>query len=332
MPVHIKWKLFPIWLKHDNFILVKNNQAFLFAEGGFIFYRMNFDICLPKPKPKRMHSLIQITEATSKTIDFLAKAKSWIFSYLPSLIGAILVYVVGSWLINWVGRILQKAMLKKQYDASLQSFLHSLVKILLRVLLLLTIFGMLGVNLTAFGALLAGLGIAIGAALNGSLGNFAGGVMLLIFKPFKVGDLIEAGGQTGVVHELGIFNTVLLTPENKTVILPNGPVSTGTIINYTTHGNLRVDITLAIAPDQDITRAKEIALAVLQQHPKVLADPAVSVNVLKIGDGMVTLAIRPFTLQPDYWDVFFGGQELVKKAWDEAGIQGPIPHVVHINK
>ena len=279
-----------------------------------------------------MHSLIQITEATSKTIDFLAKAKSWIFSYLPSLIGAILVYVVGSWLINWVGRILQKAMLKKQYDASLQSFLHSLVKILLRVLLLLTIFGMLGVNLTAFGALLAGLGIAIGAALNGSLGNFAGGVMLLIFKPFKVGDLIEAGGQTGVVHELGIFNTVLLTPENKTVILPNGPVSTGTIINYTTHGNLRVDITLAIAPDQDITRAKEIALAVLQQHPKVLADPAVSVNVLKIGDGMVTLAIRPFTLQPDYWDVFFGGQELVKKAWDEAGIQGPIPHVVHINK
>ena len=279
-----------------------------------------------------MHSLIQITEATSKTVDFLAKAKSWIFSYLPSLIGAILVYIVGSWLINWVGRILQKAMLRKQYDASLQSFLHSLVKILLRVLLLLTIFGMLGVNLTAFGALLAGLGIAIGAALNGSLGNFAGGVMLLIFKPFKVGDLIEAGGQTGVVHELGIFNTVLLTPENKTVILPNGPVSTGTIINYTTHGNLRVDITMAIAPDQDITRAKEIAVAVLQQHPKVLADPAVSVNVLKIGDGMVTLAIRPFALQPDYWDVFFGGQELVKKAWDEAGIQGPIPQVVHINK
>ena len=279
-----------------------------------------------------MHSLIQITEATSRTVDFLAKAKSWIFSYLPSLIGAILVYIVGSWLINWVGRILQKAMLRKQYDASLQSFLHSLVKILLRVLLLLTIFGMLGVNLTAFGALLAGLGIAIGAALNGSLGNFAGGVMLLIFKPFKVGDLIEAGGQTGVVHELGIFNTILLTPENKTIILPNGPVSTGTIINYSTYGNLRVDITLAIAPDQDITRAKEIAVAVLQQHPKVLTDPAVSVNVLKIGDGMVTLAIRPFTLQPDYWDVFFGGQELVKKAWDDAGIQGPIPHVVHINK
>ena len=144
---------------------------------------------------------------------------------------------------------MRKAMSGKHYDASLQSFLISSVKVLLTILLLLTILGMLGVNLTAFGALLAGLGIAIGAALNGSLGNFAGGVMLLTFKPFKIGDLIEAQGQTGVVKELGIFNTVLLSSENKTIILASTEdYLPGTIINYTTHGNLRVDITMADCP------------------------------------------------------------------------------------
>jgi small conductance mechanosensitive channel len=275
---------------------------------------------------------LQITAAPEQAVNFVVKIKEMALEYAPKLIGAILVYIIGNWVINKITGLMRKAMTGKHYDASLQSFLISLVKVLLTILLLLTILGMLGVNLTAFGALLAGLGIAIGAALNGSLGNFAGGVMLLTFKPFKIGDLIEAQGQTGVVKELGIFNTVLLSPENKTIILANGALSTGTIINYTTYGNLRVDITLAIAPDQNIDRAKQVAIDSMSAQPYILKTPAPEVNVLNVGNGMVTLAVRPYALQPDYWTAFFGTQEAIKKAWDAAGIQGPIPHVVHINK
>lgn len=283
-----------------------------------------------------MTTLLQVATTSTSTsvtsVDTLYKFKDMAIEYAPKFVGAILVYIIGSWMINKVANVMRKAMGKRQYDASLQTFLASFVKVLLNILLLLTIFGMIGVNLTAFGALLAGLGLAIGGALNGSLGNFAGGIMMLIFKPFKVGDLIESQGQTGVVKELGIFNTILLSPENKTIILANGAVSTGTIINYTTHGNLRVDTTLAIAPDQDIDKARKLAVDAMLSHPKVLKTPAPEVNVLKIGDGMVTLAVRPYTLQADYWDVFFGVQELIKKAWDDGGIQGPVPHMVHINK
>lgn len=276
-----------------------------------------------------MYHFLQVPELNTGT---LYKLKDMAIEYAPKLVGAILVYIIGSWLINKLANVMKKAMTRRSYDPSLQTFLASFIKVTMTVLLLLTIFGMIGVNLTAFGALLAGVGLAIGGALNGSLGNLAGGVMMLIFKPFKVGDLIEAQGQTGVVKELGIFNTVLLSPENKTIILANGALSTGTIINYTSSGNLRVDTTLAIAPDQDIDKARRIAIDAMLTHPKVLKTPVPEVHVLKVGDGMITLAIRPYSVQDDYWDVFFGVQELIKKAWDANGVQGPIPHMVYINK
>lgn len=279
-----------------------------------------------------MFFLLQIDAATEKAFSFAAKAKEMAIEYAPKLLGAILLYIIGSWIISKLSVLMKKAMSARQFDLSLQTFLGSLVRVTLTILLVLTIFGMLGVDLTAFGALVAGAGLAIGVALNGTLGNFAGGVMLLTFKPFKVGDIIEAQGQTGVVKEIGIFNTVLLSPENKTIILANGAVSTGTIVNYATHGNLRVDLSMAIAPDQDIEKARQTAIDAMLKIPAVLPDPQPEVNVLKIGDGMVTLAIRPYATQENYWAVYFSTQEVVKKAWDAAGIQGPIPHVVHINK
>ncbi|WP_207632637.1 mechanosensitive ion channel family protein [Foetidibacter luteolus] len=279
-----------------------------------------------------MGILLQIGDITAETTSFAYKIKDMAIEYAPKVLGAIVVYIIGSWLIGKLAKLMQKAMMRRNYDPSLQTFLYSLVKALFTILLLLTIFGMLGVNLIAFSALLAGMGIAIGGALNGSLGNFAGGVMMLIFKPFKVGDLVEAQGQTGTVKELGIFNTILLSPDNKTVILPNGPVSTGTIINYTASGSLRVDITMAIAPDQDIDNARLTAIDAMLKLPKVIKTPEPGVTVTKVGDGMTTLAIRPYAKQEDYWDVFFGAQEVVKKAWDAAGIQGPTPHRVIITK
>ncbi|MBK6819010.1 MAG: mechanosensitive ion channel family protein [Bacteroidetes bacterium] len=268
----------------------------------------------------------------SDSLSYIDIIKAYAISYIPKIAGAILFYIIGSWIINRLVLLLKKILFKRNYDPSLQTFLVSLVKVVLTILLLISIAGILGADTTAFSALIVGAGVAIGSALNGTLGNFAGGVMLLVFKPFKVGDMIEAQGITGVVTEQGVFNTTVLTAENKTVYLPNGALSTNTIANYTTHGSLRVDITMAIAPDMDIEKAKKVAIQTILTHPKVLQTPAPEVNALKVGDGMVTLAIRPYCVQTDYWDVFFGCTEMIKKAFEHEGIHAPTPHRIIINK
>lgn len=277
-------------------------------------------------------SLLLQAQVVSTTTNYVGQIIQMAVNYAPKLLGAILVYLIGSWIIKGICNGMGKLMNARQFDPTLQSFLLSLVRIVLLIMLILSVVGMLGVNTTSFAALLAGAGLAIGAALNGSLGNLAGGVMMLIFKPFKKGDLIEAQGQVGDVQELGIFNTTILSPDRKTVILPNGPLSTGVITNYTTNGNLRVDLAMAIDPGMDIEKARKVAIDAMLSHPKVLRSPLPEVNVLKVGDGMVTLAIRPYCAQPDYWDVYFGAQELVKNAFDKHNIAGPIPHRVIINK
>jgi small conductance mechanosensitive channel len=268
----------------------------------------------------------------SDSLSYIDIIKAYAISYIPKIAGAILFYIIGSWIINRLVLLLKKILFKRNYDPSLQTFLVSLVKVVLTILLLISIAGILGADTTAFSALIVGAGVAIGSALNGTLGNFAGGVMLLVFKPFKVGDMIEAQGITGVVTEQGVFNTTVLTAENKTVYLPNGALSTNTIANYTTHGSLRVDITMAIAPDMDIEKAKKVAIQTIIAHPKVLQTPAPEVNALKVGDGMVTLAIRPYCVQTDYWDVFFGCTEMIKRAFEQEGIHAPTPHRIIINK
>lgn len=272
------------------------------------------------------------TQMLNQSHVWLERIKLMALDYAPKIVGAILLYIVGQWVIGKISSVSRIVLEKRKFDISLQKFLLSLVKVSLSLMLFLAIAGMIGINITGFAAILAGAGLAIGAALNGSLGNLAGGVMLMIFKPFKVGDMIEAQGVTGVVSEIGIFNTTMLSSENKTIILPNGGLSTGTITNYTTHGNLRVDLSIAISLDADIDEARRVATAAMLSHPKVLTTPAPEVSVLKIADGMTSLAIRPYTLQADYWNVYFGVQELIKKAFDANGIAGPIPHRVIINK
>lgn len=277
-----------------------------------------------------MFRLLQITDG--KAGAWITKLKASGMEFAPKLISALLVLVIGLWAIKLISKLIGRFMSARHYDASLQTFLLSFFKVTMNILLIITVASMLGVNTTSFAALIAGAGIAIGAALNGSLGNFAGGVMMLVFKPFKMGDLIEAQGVTGNVTEMGIFNTVVLSPDHKTVILPNGPLSTGIITNYTTAGYLRVDLDLAIAPEMDINKARAVAIDAMQSHAKVLQTPKPEVSVLKVGDGMVKLAIRPYCLQADYWDVYFNVQELVKNAWDKNGVAGPVPHRVIINK
>ena len=277
-----------------------------------------------------MFRLLQIIPGNADK--WINQFKAGAMQFAPKLISALLVLIIGLWLIKMISKLIGRVMSARHYDASLQTFLLSFFKVGMNILLIITVTSMLGVDTTSFAALIAGAGIAIGAALNGSLGNFAGGVMLLVFKPFKIGDLIEAQGVTGNVTEMGIFNTVLLTPDHKTVILPNGSLSTGIITNYTTAGYLRVDLEFAIAPEVDIEKASRVSIEAMQAHAKVLKEPLPEVSVLKVGDGMVKLAIRPYCLQADYWDVYFNVQELVKNAWDINNIAGPIPHRVIINK
>lgn len=275
---------------------------------------------------------IQILQIANLSSGYFDKIKMMGLEYAPKLIGALLVLIIGWWVIKLASKAIYKILISRQFDASLITFLTSFFKVALTVLLLISVAGMIGINTTSFAALIAGAGLAIGAALNGSLGNLAGGIMLMVFKPFKVGDLIEAQGVVGSVNEMGIFNTIVLTPENKTAIVPNGPLSSNLIVNYTTAGHLRVDTNLAIDPNQDIDKARMIALTAVLNHPKVLKTPTPDVAVQNIGNGMITLAIRPYCKQADYWEVYFDVQELVYKAWQAANIAGPIPHRVIINK
>ncbi len=258
--------------------------------------------------------------------------KEMLDAYLPLLteyaikIGtAILVLIIGLWLIKKISKVIDKGFEKSKLDISLQRFLSSLIGWALKILLGVTVLGQLGIATTSFVAILGAAGLAIGLALQGALANFAGGALIMVFKPFKVGDLIDAQGELGVVKEIQIFVTKIVTPENKLVIIPNGPLSNGNIKNYTEEGQLRVDLTIGIAYDADIKLAKEILEKTMLADPKVLKDPAPSVNVANLGDSSVELAIRPFATPENYWDVYFNTLEKCKEALDNANINIPFP-------
>ena len=252
--------------------------------------------------------------------------------YGLKVIGAIVIWIIGSWIIKKITKGIAKVMTKQNYDESLQKFLLNLIGWILKILLILTILAKLGVETTSFAAILAAAGLAIGMALQGSLANFAGGVLIMIFKPIKIGDLIEAQGELGVVKEIEIFTTKIVTPTNKEVIIPNAALSNGNITNYTTEGKLRVDLTIGVSYDADIKQTKEVLMKVLTDNPQVLKDPAPSVNVSELADSSVNFAVRPFATVADYWDVYFGTIEKCKLALDAAGIEIPYPHSVEIHK
>lgn len=259
-------------------------------------------------------------------IDYWPQIKSLAFPLLK----AILLLIVGFWLAGWVSRLVRKALHKREMSPELQSFLGSLVSVALKVAVLLAAAETAGLETTSLAVILGSAGLAIGLALQGSLANFAGGVMILLFKPFKTGDLIEAQGHLGHVKAINIFVTTIITPDNKTVIIPNGPLSNGDITNYTTDGKLRVDLVVGIGYSEDIKKARDAIMQAMLNDPKVLKEPAPSVNVLELGDSSVNLAVRPFATPEDYWDVYFGVTEAAKEALDAAGIEIPFPQrVIH---
>ncbi|MEE9364289.1 MAG: mechanosensitive ion channel domain-containing protein [Cellulophaga sp.] len=250
----------------------------------------------------------------------------------PRILTALLIYIVGSWVISKIRSVAKKAMSKSNYDESLQKFLLNLISWSLKIFLIVLVISRLGVDVTTFAAVLAAAGLAIGLALQGSLSNFAGGVLIMIFKPYKIGDLIEAQGTIGVVKEIEIFTTKLTTPDNKLAIIPNGAMANGNIINFTAEGKMRVDLTIGVGYDEDIKKSKEVLLEVLISNKKVLQSPEPSVNVSELADSSVNFAVRPYCKPEDYWDVYFETLENCKLALDKAGIEIPYPHAVEIRK
>lgn len=247
------------------------------------------------------------------------------------LLIAIIVFFIGRWLIRKLIRIVVKIMEKKQVEASLFSFTKSLLNITLNFLFVIVIIGILGIETSSFIALFASAGVAIGMALSGTLQNFAGGVMILLFKPFKVGDFIEAQGQSGTVREIQIFNTIMATADNKIIIIPNGGLSTGIMKNYSKEENRRVDWEFGIAYGDSYDKAREVIASLLDSDPRVMKDPAYFIALTSLGQSSVNIVVRAWVKAPDFWGVYFDMNEKVYKTFARENINIPFPQMdVHI--
>ncbi|MEG1586493.1 MAG: mechanosensitive ion channel [Bacteroidales bacterium] len=246
---------------------------------------------------------------------------------------AITILLIGRWLIKRIDRLMSKLMEKQSVDLSLRTFLESLVKIALNITLVIMIIGVVGIDTSSFLALFASAGVAIGMALSGTLQNFAGGVIILLFKPYKVGDFIEAQGQTGTVKQIQIISTVLNTVDNKVIIIPNGSLSTGIINNYSKEGVRRIDWTFGIAYGDNYDNARELILKMLNEDNRVFQSPAPFVALSSLGDSSVNIVVRAWANLEDYWDIYFGMNEKVYKEFPKRNLNIPFPQMdVHVHQ
>ena len=270
--------------------------------------------------------------ATTPVSDWLPDlVKDYLVPFGIKLVAAIVVLLLGRWVIKLIKKGLTRIMERRKADPSLSSFLMSLVSVLLTFLLIIAIVGILGVNTSSLVALLASAGLAIGMALSGTLQNFAGGVMIMLFKPFKVGDFISAQGYEGVVNEIQIFNTHVLTPDNKEVILPNGSLSTGAMTNFSKQGTRRVDWSFSIAYGDDYDKAKSLLLRLCDEDGRIQKTPQPFVELGKLNDSSVDITVRVWVDAADYWAVFFSMNEKVYKAFAAEGLSIPFPQMdVHM--
>ena len=245
--------------------------------------------------------------------------------YGLQVIGAVLIFFIGRWAARLVARLVQHLLSKAKSDPTLVSFLYHLTNVVLMAFVIIAALSQLGIQTASFIAVLGAAGLAVGLALQGSLANFAAGVLLLIFRPFKAGDLIEAAGVLGVVEELQIFTTKLKTPDNREVIVPNAKLTGDNIVNYTSKGIRRVDLVVGVSYSSDLKRTKEVLLDVLAQDSRVLKDPAPTVGVVELADSSVNFVVRPWTAVENYWSVYFDTLQAVKERLDAEEITIPFP-------
>lgn len=250
---------------------------------------------------------------------------------VPSILFAIVAYVVGKWLKTLINKAVKSMFVKRDVEPSLATFLQSFVNFLLTIILFIIVISILGVPTTSFVAILGAAGLAVGLALQGSLSNFAGGVLILAFKPFKIGDFIDNGNNAGTVIKIDILHTTLKTPDNKIIIVPNGGLANGSITNFSREATRRVDFSVGIAYEADIKKAREVILSVLKNDERILKDPEPVVKLVNLGDSSLDLSARAWVNAADFWNVYFEDLEAIKEALDQANISIPFPQRdVHI--
>lgn len=272
--------------------------------------------------------LLEVIETGSKlsrVLDSLVEqgaALGW------TLIKALLVFIVGRFLISMINKLVQRVLLKRKIDPSIKTFVGSLIHIILMILLIISVVGALGVQTASFAALLASAGVAIGMALSGNLSNFAGGLIILIFKPYKVGDFIEAQGLSGTVREIQIFHTVLTTTDNKVIYIPNGSLSSSAVVNYSYQEVRRVDWTFGVEYGTDYAKVKGVLEDILAKDERILQEPAAPfVAMSQLADCSVNYVVRVWVKSPDYWNVYYGITRTVYERFNAEGIGFPFPQL-----
>lgn len=254
-------------------------------------------------------------------------------TYGPNILFAILTLIIGLWIVKFIVSGIKRGLDKGETEPTLKSFIVSFASALLKIMVYISALGVLGVEMTSFIAILGAAGLAVGLALSGTLQNFAGGVMILFFRPFKVGHFIDAQGHSGTVKEIQIFVTILTTPDNKTVIIPNGPLATGSLTNFSRQETRRVDWTFGIGYGDDVDKAYEVLKRLLSEDERILGDPEPFMAVKELNDSSVDITVRAWVNAPDYWGVFFRMNELVYKTFDKEGLSIPFPQRdVHLFK
>lgn len=279
-----------------------------------------------------LSSLLNATflSAGSKGVDveqLLSKLLDWGIEVGKDLLGAIIIYIVGRFIIKQVGRLLARILEKRKLEISVQTFLRSLVSILLNLILAFAIVSRLGVETTSFAALLASAGVAIGMALSGNLSNFAGGLIILVFKPFKVGDYIEGQNANGTVREIQIFHTILTTVDNKVIYVPNGALSSNAITNYSKQETRRVEWVFGVEYGEDFEKVKAVLQRIIDADPRILKDPAPMIALGALSASSVDIKVRAWAKTADYWDVYFDMNKIVYDTFNKEGIGFPFPQL-----
>lgn len=273
-------------------------------------------------------------------VDGLSQAETWLTNnsdllvqYGVNIISAVLILFIGNIIVKAVANSVSRVLEKKDMDKAVVEFVHGLVRYLLFVIVLIAALGRVGVQTASVVAVIGAAGLAVGLALQGSLSNFAAGVLIVAFRPFKSGDYVEIGGVAGSVEAIQIFQTVLKTPDNKMVVVPNSGVIGSPITNYSRHATRRVDLVIGVSYGADLKQTKKVIREALEKDERILKDPDIQIGVLALADSSVNFVVRPWCKTADYWDVYFDSTQAIKEALDEAGIEIPFPQMdVHLNK
>lgn len=270
-------------------------------------------------------------QVTQNSVGTLHQVSSWLstnaVSFGVRILTAIVIFVVGRFLIGFINKLVAKLLSRRHVDVGVQGFVKSLVNILLTVLLIVAVISQLGIETTSFAALLASAGVAVGMALSGNLQNFAGGLLILLFRPYKVGDYIECQGQGGTVREIQIFYTILVTPENKVIYLPNGPLSSGTVVNYSQEATRRVDWNVSVEYGEDYERVERVLRELVAADERILTDPEPAFALLSLGDNSVNVVVRVWVATADYWNVYLDMNKKIYSTFNQAGIGFPFPQL-----